>query len=118
MLDLEHVRSAEDDQLFDKLFKIIMSGEGENRKEVRLLEDGKEILKIEVDVKLTRSELRKLRWRYTQVKEYLEDTYRSDEIGKTYPGIDKIRYDELWSGVRISILFKGTPVFQKITMGS
>jgi hypothetical protein len=96
------------------LFTEILSGNERDRIEKRLLQDGKETLQIEFEVWMTSEELQLLRSiGSSKIKEYLETKFRSDQIGKSYPGIDNIKYaatSGILPGIRIMLTFEGTPV--------
>lgn len=95
------------------LFRVILSGSGINRIDERLILDGEECLQITFSVYIHQSQVSFLKspGAFSKVKDSLEVIFRSDEIGKSYPGIYGLKYDfNNVDVIRMTILFKGTPI--------
>jgi hypothetical protein len=107
MLEL---RSTRQNELFEKIFVLILSGTGLNPIQLRFMDNGKEVLQIRFEVHLDPVEIRCIRHAYPYLKDYLEDKFRSHEIGKTYPGIAEVKYIEISKGIRLMIEFEGTSI--------
>ena len=107
MLELRITRR---DELFEKIFVLILSGKGLNPIQLRFMDNGKEVLELRFDICLQPVEIQCLRDAHPCLKDYLEDKFRSHEIGKTYPGIAKVKYLELSAGIRFLVEFEGTSV--------